>query len=216
MLRLQEREPDTTRLQYGSFIHRVLEKMYIELRAQTPGLTQDAPLQPVRAEARALFSEIFAGEWRALPPGLLPQELSTLFQEQEGVVDSFLRILEVLEEGNGLGNLCTEYQFKDLEIGQDERGRPVLLTGIVDRIDLERENPLRAFVFDYKTGKARTGPERKIKSVDGRLLQLALYGYAVGRRLNKEVVGAAYLYLNERKQRAEKLPCRNALAKKAN
>jgi RecB family exonuclease len=203
MLRLQEREPDTTRLQYGSFIHRVLEKMYVELRARTPDLAQDAPLQPVRAAARVLFSEIFNAEWQALQAGLLPQELNTLFQEDEGVVDSFFKILEVLEDQNGLGNLCTEYQFKDLDIGQDTSGRPVLLSGIVDRVDLDREDPVRAFVFDYKTGKARSGPERQVKSVDGRLLQLALYGYAVGERLNKQVVGAAYLYLNERPQSKE-------------
>jgi ATP-dependent helicase/DNAse subunit B len=203
LLHLEEREPDTTRLQYGSFIHRVLEKMYLHLRDQTPGLAPDAPLQPVRSGARELFGEIFEKEWRLMQAGLLPQELSTLFQEQGGVVDSFLGILEVLEETNRLGNLCTEYQFKDVELGQDEKGRPVLLNGIVDRVDLDRDDPVRAFVFDYKTGKARTGPERKVKSVDGRLLQLALYGYAVGKRLNKEVVGAAYVYLNERRRSKE-------------
>jgi ATP-dependent helicase/DNAse subunit B len=203
LLRLQEREGDTTRLQYGSFIHRVLEKMYIELRARTPNLTDEVPLQAVRAAARDLFGQIFETEWQALPAGLLPQELSTLFQEEGGVVDSFLDILGVLEEDNGLGNLCTEFEFKDLEIGQDSSGRPVLLTGIVDRVDLDREDPVRAFVFDYKTGKARSGPERKLKSVDGRLLQLALYGYAVGKRLNKTVAGAAYLYLNEKRNSKE-------------
>ncbi len=118
------------------------------------------PCSPFAPGLGQLFSEIFEKEWRQMQAGLLPQELSTLFQEQEGVVDSLLGILELFEETNRLGNLCTEYQFKDVELGQDQKGRPVLLNGIVDRVDLDREDPLRAFVFDYKTGKA-TPPSAK-------------------------------------------------------
>jgi RecB family exonuclease len=203
LLKLQEREPDTTRLQYGSFVHRVLEKMYICLREQTPGLSRDDPLPPVGAQARVLFSEIFNAEWQAMPGGLLPRELSTLFKEDEGVVESFVRILKVLEEENDLGNLCTEYEFKNVELGLDREGRPVLLNGIVDRVDLDRGSPTLAYVFDYKTGVARPKTERQAKSEDGRLLQLALYGHAVGKSLGKHVVGAAYLYLNERRKSQE-------------
>jgi ATP-dependent helicase/DNAse subunit B len=133
----------------------------------------------------------------------LPEELNTLFREERGVVDAFLDILEALEDENRLGNLCTEYEFKELELGRDSSGREVFMSGIVDRVDLDREYPVRAYVFDYKTGRARSGPERRAKSLDGRLLQLALYGYAVGKQLNKEVVGAAYLYLNEKRNSNE-------------
>jgi ATP-dependent helicase/DNAse subunit B len=203
LLRLQERESDTTRLQYGSFVHRVFEESYLRLRSRTADLSPDAPLQPVREEFRSLFSEIFHEEWQKLQQGLLPQELSTLFREERGVADAFLEILGTLEEENGLGNLCTEYEFKELELGHDNQGRSVLMTGVVDRVDLDRTAPYRAFVFDYKTGKNRPGPERQAKSSDGRLLQLALYGYAVGKKLDKEVAGAAYLYLNESRSSRE-------------
>jgi RecB family exonuclease/superfamily I DNA/RNA helicase len=197
LLRLEEREAETTRLQYGSFVHKVLEESYIRIRQRTEGITEDMPLQPVRAEFRVLFQEIFQEEWQKIQQGVLPRELHTLFQEKYGVGDTLLEIIELLEEENGLGNLRTEYEFKDLELGHDEQGRPVYMTGVVDRIDLDRNDPGRAFVFDYKTGKNRRVAERQAKSLDGRLLQLALYGYAVGKRLGKEVVGAAYLYLNE-------------------
>ena len=80
MLRLQEREPDTTRLQYGSFVHRVLEKMYIRLRAQTPELRPEDPLPPMGEQARGdRFSGGYAlggaGLAAALPqraPGVAP------------------------------------------------------------------------------------------------------------------------------------------------
>ncbi|CAN5203517.1 hypothetical protein BH10PLA2_BH10PLA2_06420 [soil metagenome] len=197
LLRLQEREPETTRLEYGSFVHKVLEESYIRIRERTEGLGDDMPLQPVRTEFRVLFQEIFQEEWQKLQQGILPQELSTLFQEERGVGDTFLEILELLEVENGLGNLCTEYEFKDLELGLDGQGRPVYMTGVVDRIDLDRNDPGRAFVFDSQTGKNRSVAERQMKSDEGRLLQLALYGFAVSKKLDKEVVGAAYLYLNE-------------------
>ena len=56
----------------------------------------------------------------------------------------------------------------------DRNSRPVLLIGIIDRVDLERDHPSRAFVFDYKTGMAQE-PRAK-NQVGGRSsLQLAVW-----------------------------------------
>jgi PD-(D/E)XK nuclease superfamily/Exodeoxyribonuclease V, gamma subunit len=201
LLRLQEREADDTRLCYGSLLHRALEKTYVEFRRTHSELSDTTPLPPLDARGRQSLQQFFISEWQKMPSGFLPAELNTLFCETNGVQELVFGFLEAIENDNDLGNLYIEFRFENLSLGVDRAGRPVRLTGVVDRVDVSRRAPQVAYVFDYKTGMRREYGELEIKAKDGRLMQLGLYGLAVHEKWSLETVGAAYLFLSERRKK---------------
>jgi ATP-dependent helicase/DNAse subunit B len=207
VLRLAEREPEQTRLHYGMLVHRVLQAFYEE-RRRALALT-DLP-QPALAgkDDRQRLLELFRQEWEQVEDGFLAPDLEFLFSCEEGVLDLFLGMIQAIEGQPGdYGNLKVEYQVPSLRLGEDERSRPVYLTGKIDRLDVRRKDRRQAAILDYKTGRKPRNSEQQAKTLDGRLLQLQLYALAV-KLLHPEldVVGGAYLHLYERQKSREEGP----------
>jgi ATP-dependent helicase/DNAse subunit B len=197
VLHLEERESDPTRMQYGSLVHRVVQRFYEEKRKSIqapPG----QPLPAAQPSDRARLIQSFDQEKSQLDEGLLPPDLEKLFVIQGGVIDLLMEVLTIVERGEAdFGNISTELGLKVL-LGHDATGRPVMLEGKIDRVDLDRANLQNAFVVDYKTGKVFKPITIRAKIRDGRLLQLPLYAAALEiKQPSLTVVGAAYAHLNE-------------------
>jgi hypothetical protein len=211
VLRLEEREADPTRMHYGSLVHRVLQRFYEEKR-QTAPTKADQPLPAVSRADRQRLVQLFDEEKSQLDDGLLTPDLEMLFVCGDGVIDLLLEILEVIEgEEANFGNLSTEFPIDKVLLGHDVSGRPVLLTGKIDRVDRRRQDRRNAMIVDYKTGGIPKRSAVRIKVVDGRMLQLPLY--AAGLQLldaEVNVIGGAYAHLNER-SKAKKIGGKEAI-----
>jgi hypothetical protein len=199
VLRLSEREPDPTRIYYGSLVHRVLQTFYEERRR---ALNDDQPLPPISAAHRARLLELFQQEWSQLEDGTLPPDLEYLFRCDGGVIDLFFELMQLIERDSDYGNVLAEFEIPRVLLGQDDGGQPVYLTGKVDRVDVSRKSCEQAIILDYKTGRNHGTTERKVKLADGRWLQLQLYALALERLRGLRVIGGAYLHLNEKQDGA--------------
>jgi hypothetical protein len=211
VLRLEEREADPTRMHYGSLVHRVLQRFYEEKRQRTKTVA-DQPLPAVSRADRQRLVQLFDEEKSQLDDGLLTPDLEMLFVCGDGVIDLLLEMLEIIEgEEANFGNLSTEFPIDKVLLGQDISGRPVLLTGKIDRVDRRRQDRRNAMIVDYKTGGIPKRSAVRIKVVDGRMLQLPLY--AAGLQLldaEVNVIGGAYAHLNER-SKAKKIGGKEAI-----
>ena len=109
--------------------------------------------------------------WRALvelAPALVEQELTRHATWRPLALEARFE----LTLGQAVAWLAArEDPAPTLSPGQDA----VILSGVIDRVDVARDGSPRAVVIDYKTGGV---PSRRQVS-DGRVLQLALYGLAV-------------------------------------
>jgi ATP-dependent helicase/DNAse subunit B len=214
VLGLEEREPDRTRLHYGSLVHRVLQNLYDEERRRFAG-PEDHPLPALQVEHFTQVVELFETQWQLLSAGLLPPDLRTLFACNGGVLQLFLEAIALVE--SEYGNLLVEFVLRDAQgqpvlMGSDRDERAVFLRGKIDRVDVSRTQRSLAIISDYKTGRAMPNKERAVKLADGRLLQLPLYAAALQRvRPDLEVVGGAYIHLSERPQ-SEEPSARRAIA----
>ena len=204
VLHLEEREADPTRLHYGSLVHRVLQRFYQEKRKNS-GTPDDQPLAAIRAQDRQRFIELFEEEKTKLDDGVLTPDLEVLFVGPGGVLDLFLEICDGIEGGaENFGNLFAEYPLEKVRLGDDASGRPVFLTGKIDRVDGKRSDPRMAIILDYKTGGSPPLPSVRVKVADGRMLQLPLYAAALQiDHKGLEVIGGAYAHLNERPRSQE-------------
>jgi hypothetical protein len=206
-LKLEERHSDQTRIQYGSLIHRVFQRFYEELR-QSRQASPDQPLPPITADHVSRLASLFDEEWQQLADGTLPPDLQTLFHTDQGILDLFVEAIGEIEKE--FGNYLNEFVLKTQEgqpvfLGIDQHGRPVLLTGKIDRVDLSRSDPTRLIILDYKTGKAATRKELIDKINDGRMLQLPLYAAALTQIRNEfRGIGGAYVHLHERTENVTK------------
>ncbi len=207
-LRLEERDPDQTRIQYGWLVHRVLQKFYVRLH-QVYGSPDGQPLPARAADHRPRLLELFEEEWRQLDDGTLPPDLKNLFGWEGGILDLLLETLGLIEAD--YGNYRNEYvlqagpEERGVELGHDPEGRAVFLSGTVDCVGRHRQDPRHAIILDYKTGKAAARKHVAAKMTDGRLLQLPLYAAALQvMHDDLRVVGGAYIHLSEREQEARK------------
>jgi ATP-dependent helicase/DNAse subunit B len=201
VLGLAEREDEPGRMLYGSLVHRIFEELYTQLRAEL-GLSATQPLPPLDQAGLQRLIELFNREWEKQGEGTLPAELHALFTSPNGVVDLLKEVLQLVEFGHG--NLMNEFLLanasaRSVRVGQDDQGRPVQLSGKIDRVDADRSSADRVIITDYKTGKP---PDRKhvgTKIADGRMLQLPLYAALLETvRSDLHVVGGLYLHLTER------------------
>jgi ATP-dependent helicase/nuclease subunit B len=211
VLHLEEREADPTRLEYGSLIHRVLQSFYRRKR-QDSRIPDNQPLPAIDQTDRQLLVQIFEEEKSQLDEGMITPDLPNLFKSPGGVVDLLLDILKVIEGPDAnFGNLAAELQLDQILLGKDATGRPVLLTGKIDRVDGKRTDPRITIIMDYKTGSV---PDEKIfrtKVKDGRLLQLPIYAAGLEIKNSKlKVIGAAYAHLNER-SRSKKIDAEESI-----
>jgi hypothetical protein len=207
-LRLEERDPDQTRIHYGWLVHRVLQEFYVRLREES-GNPDGQPLPGRAADHRQRLLELFESEWGQLDDGTLPPDLKNLFGWEKGILDLLLETLGFIEAD--YGNYRNEYvlqadpEKRGVQLGQDPEGRAVYLSGTVDCVSLHRQDPRHAIILDYKTGKAAARKHVAAKMTDGRLLQLPLYAAALHvMHDDLRVVGGAYIHLSEREQEARK------------
>src|SRR5262249_24986314 len=124
ILQLDERDPDRTRLHYGSLLHRVLQTFYGSMRETA---SDAGPMAAVQRDQRARLLELFEAECRQLDDDTLPPELDTLFRAANGVLDLFFEVMEQIEGEAKLGNLLTEYELPKVLLGKDRDGRAVHL-----------------------------------------------------------------------------------------
>jgi ATP-dependent helicase/DNAse subunit B len=168
-LKLEPREPPQVGLdplQLGKMLHAILEKAYCE--AEDPG-DPESVLTSVRQVARAEFA--------AAPQhyGFRPSALWDI--EQAYFLD---RLIETVRGSADLGDGWVPTALES-SFGRDEipplelniDGGPVLLRGVIDRVDTNQNGQLR--VLDYKTGSSHLAPQ---DLVDGQRLQLPLYALA--------------------------------------
>ena len=207
VLGMRERDQDVTRLDYGSLLHRVLERFYETIRRER-NVGADEPAPAVGIEDRGLLLRLFGEEWAKLAEGILPPDYGRLFEAEAGVADLFFEAVARIEREAGFGNWRNELVLRDdaghpILLGVDGAGRAVFITGKVDRVDLDRADPRRGVIIDYKSGRRPTPKRVSRHSTDGRMLQASLYAAALMKRLPQlQIVGAAYLHLNERIERA--------------
>jgi hypothetical protein len=194
VLKLQERDADQARTHYGSLLHSVLQTFYDELRA-AGAVADGEPLPPISDAHAARLRELFERAWRRLGDGVIPPDVRTMFTVDQGVLQLFMDVMQSLEGQHG--NVCNEYSVEAVRLGEDAHGRPVLVSGRIDRIDRQRESD-QAIILDYKTGRSSRPAERKVKTEDGRMLQLPLYAAALRINQGMTVVGGAYVHLHER------------------
>ena len=131
--------------------------------------------------------------------GVIPPD-RTLFTSEQGVLQLFLDTMARLETEHG--NLRNEFAVENVRLGEDAAGRPVFVSGRIDRIDRHRHSD-HAIILDYKTGRSARPAERKAKTEDGRLLQLPLYAAALSIDQGMPVVGGAYVHLHDRAVKVE-------------
>ncbi len=116
VLRLEEREPDQTRMHYGSLVHRVLHRFYAE-RRQISAWPEDKPLPAVGNQDKTRLVELFREEWDCLDEGAIPPDLEKLFCCSGGVLDLFFEVMDSIE-GENLGNLATELALPRILLGK--------------------------------------------------------------------------------------------------
>jgi len=201
VLKLEERDSDRTRWHYGSLVHRVFQTFYTEMR-QRLGACEGEPLPAMDLGHRNRLLELFDGEWQQLDDGTLPPDLKNLFACEQGVLHLFFEAIAWIEAEHG--DLLNEFVLQHengapVLLGEDLKNRPVLLTGKIDRVDVQRADRTRAIILDYKTGGSKSATERQAKVKDGRMLQLPLYAAALQRlKTELQIIGGAYIHLSER------------------
>ena len=207
ILRLDERDTDETRTHYGSLIHNVFQQFYEELRHACSG-PANHPLPPITRGHFPRLLQIFEDEWAKLAAGALPPDLQTLFHQDQGVLDLFFEAIQTIEKE--YGNYLNEFVLRTADgkpvlLGMDQCGRPVSLTGKIDRVDLGRSDPTRVIILDYKTGKVVSRKSLIDKLNDGRMLQLPLYAAAL-KLIRPELlgIGGAYIHLHEKTENGDK------------
>jgi len=169
VLGLEAREPPELGLnarQLGTILHAILEQAFREASDPTDA---DAVVTALNEAARTHFAR--APQEHAFRPSPL------WAMEQEHLLERLTEtVREIVALGGGWRPSALEVAFglKDappLEL--EIEGEPVLLRGVIDRVDVNSSGELR--VMDYKTGASHLGSQDLI---DGRRLQLPLYALA--------------------------------------
>ena len=185
----------------GKLVHKALFTVYNNKResldlpanAPLPALDKEKDRTLLEAECRRLWqdtNEEFAG--------MIGIHRLNRLVVRNGVLDMLLEWLEKYEEKFGF--IAGERNLAGTEIGVDSVGVAVLLAGITDRIDANRNDPSELALVDFKTGKPNKDKVAS-QTADGRLLQLPLYAITAKNELMKNhggdlhVASAMYLHL---------------------
>jgi len=207
---LEDPEADTTAIDRGNLVHRILFHFYDErrgedgVRAVTPDGLDQALLAMRRighreAEAMKLGGFFWQRELVRLLGGYEPNS-------REGVIERFLRLEAEASEpaspthfelsfGSYEGMGPRDPHSSSAAFTIEEQGQTVRLFGKIDRIDRTADG--RFIVYDYKTGH----PPRVSDIARGLNLQLPLYLLAVESLLGEsgleQGMAAAYLLLRD-------------------
>jgi ATP-dependent helicase/nuclease subunit B len=207
---LEDPEADTTAIDRGNLVHRILYHFYDERRSENGAraVKPDDLAQALTAMRRIGFRE---AEAMKLGGFFWERELERLLgsdqaHSREGVIERFLRLeAEAAEPASpahfelsfgsyeGMGPRDPHSASAAFTI--EEQGQVVRLLGKIDRID--RTDDGRFVVYDYKTGY----PPRVSDIARGLNLQLPLYLLAVENLLGEsglqQGMAAAYLLLRD-------------------
>jgi ATP-dependent helicase/DNAse subunit B len=199
-------EPDPDPLTRGSFIHAVLERVISRL---------DAPLRPDTVRrAESILSQTVGTEPGAartagqddvtearakIAPGQPVAVRAAVLRGIEAELRRYLRYEAA--DGSDWAPLKAELRF-GLDSGTesetslaavelDDGEHQVLLSGVIDRVDVDPNDDRRVIVRDYKSGTKRdTWPVAHW--LDDRQIQVALYMIAVRRLLDVRAVAGFY------------------------
>lgn len=186
----------------GHAYHRILERLYIELRERDILIQSHTAEQAIDEAARIAEAVL----QRMLDTGEVRRDGLWEFNKEEikRRVGRLLRREATWNDAEPAQPLLCECKFgmagaEPLVIRCD--GGDVKFCGIVDRIDHRRDSD-EWVVVDYKT---RRTPIPIKDALDGRNLQLPIYAMAATRVIKKEarVAAAYYLHIHSRKRGSE-------------
>ncbi len=207
-LRVRDLEPDPEPLARGAFIHAVLERVFAQLDGTLDPSSEADAEQLLRGaiSASSLATErdrVAAGQPREVRAAVLrgiEAELRRYLLEEAADGCEFVPVQTELrfglepaalddEPGLSAGEPGSSETFAAVEL--EEGGERVLLSGIVDRVDVDPADPLRVIVRDYKSG-ARRDSWPAARWLEDRQIQVALYMLAVRRLLGVQPVAGFY------------------------
>lgn len=174
---VEEVEEDIDEKTFGSLFHKVMELVYLNETLVDETLIS-AKIKSLDEIVRTAFSEVLPGHDADTGKNLLSKSMITELAKRTLWLDKTYAPFRI----SGL-----EKQLK-MSFRFDDNRDPVLLSGIIDRIDVKEEEGLR--VVDYKTGRVKlsgaeipeyfTDPANKIP------LQAYLYGLMLARSVKNE------------------------------
>jgi putative RecB family exonuclease len=126
----------------GTVVHAVLERLFaLPADERVPARAQEL-LEPAWRDLQAAEPEL-----AAMFDGAEPERASEWLESARSLLDSYFE----LEDPRRLAPEACEL-YVEAELGPGEDGRPVLLRGYIDRLDVAPTGEIR--VVDYKTGAA--------------------------------------------------------------
>jgi ATP-dependent helicase/DNAse subunit B len=181
-------DPDPDALAKGSYIHQVLEEVIGRLeRAVSPETVGDAEriLDDVMAEA---------------PPTIAPGRPASVRAGVQAGIRADLRRYLRYEAAGGINwrpeGLELKFGFEEDEgslpaLVLGDEPEPVLVRGLIDRVDVDPESGRQAIVRDYKSGTKRDEWQGARWIVDSQI-QVALYMLVVRQLMGLEPVAGLY------------------------
>jgi ATP-dependent helicase/DNAse subunit B len=180
--------PDPEPLARGGYMHKILEEVIGRLEAS------------VQPQSLVETERILGQVMEEIPPEIAPGRPASVRAGVTAGIEADLRRYLRHEAGDG----C-EWEPRGLELRfgfEDEEGslpalalgnepEPVLVRGVIDRVDVDPVGGRRAIVRDYKSGSKRDGWAGARWRTD-RQLQVALYMLAVRRLMGLEPVAGLY------------------------
>lgn len=166
--------PNSVEMLRGSIIHLALSELYeCDKRLRTP----------------EKLEKLFRLEWAKLRTD---PEIAALFPTRQDEREWGLKALELLrnyfllEEPSKNEPYMREKRFTwQAEARRGSKEEPMFVTGILDRLDKNRDGKLR--VLDYKTGKApnlKYNEATNKKILDEKFVQLKIYALLTGKELD--------------------------------
>ncbi len=207
-LSLRDLEPDPEPLARGAFIHAVLERVFARLDGALNPSSAAGAEELLRTEIRS--SALVADRVR-VAAGQAPEVRAAVLRGIEAELRRYL--IEEAADGCEFVPVRTELRFglepdsptdeADAPEGDpggseafapvelDDGSEQVLLSGIVDRVDVDPADARRVIVRDYKSG-ARRDSWPAAHWLEDRQIQVALYMIAVQRLLGVRAVAGFY------------------------
>jgi hypothetical protein len=189
---LEETDEEIDPLAFGRLHHRVLERLFRQLR--------DEGRLPVRADqheldlAEEVCDDVIA-EWRSTQPTGQPALFAVHERRLREQVAALLRAEAAMPPAQGCVPAHFELPFGPLPVSSPGGEEQVFLHGKIDRVDASAE---RAVVLDYKTGMRRTyGPQLTDEAQCVTAWQLPVYAAVARSELQLSEVEACFYSLRE-------------------
>jgi ATP-dependent helicase/DNAse subunit B len=181
-------DPQSDPLAKGSYMHQVLEEVIGRLgRAVSPDSLQDA---------ERILDEVMA----EMPPTISPGRANSIRAGVEAGIRADLRRYLRHEAASGIDwrpqGLELQFGFEEEEgslpaLRLGDEPEPVLVRGLIDRVDVDPASGRRAIVRDYKSGTKRDEWQGG-RWIGDSQIQVALYMLAVRQLMGLEPVAGLY------------------------